>query len=323
VVWGLAAAALMLLVVLVLALVPDPLLRQRVFATTFDDVESLTLGTPVYFRGAVMGSVRQITLVPETRNFTVRIGLNRQWKPSDCTFIRIAAANPLTAPHIEVVALEGTAATCSAARSDTTCQALAPPSGPRALVGCRRGPDLIQTATAAVTQAAEVAKAANTIALQVQSMIPKAGGPGSKVDIDVVVKDLTNTLASIDQMTTRLNASLAPGKGDIAQTLANVRTASTQAAAIDVSSLNNTIKVVQSIMSDNQVKIDTLLTESAALSTETRATMENLSASVTVTASNLQRTSESLDSLSARLSDDPTYVLHGQRFKDPDQGKKK
>jgi ABC-type transporter Mla subunit MlaD len=321
--WGVLAAGLTLLVVLVLALVPDPLFRQQVYGTTFDDVEALTPGAPVYFRGAVIGSVRKLDLVPQTRNFTIQLGLSRRWRPSACSFTRIAAANPLTAPHIEVVALETPPAACAAARTAENCGALAPPPGPRGLVGCRRGADLIQTAAAAVMQAAEVAKSANAIALQVQSMIPKAGASGSKVDVNAVIKDVTHTLASIDQMTGRLNASLTPGKGDIAQTLANVRTASNQAAALDVPSVNTTIKMVESIMADNEAKIDTLLTESAALSTETRATLESLSASISVTASNLQRTTESLDALSARLADDPTYIIRGQRFADPDQGKKK
>ena len=83
--------------------------------------------------------------------------------------------------------------------------------------------------------------------------------------------DVTTTLASVNEMSTRLNASLAPGRGDIALTLSNVRQASDQAKTIDVKSINATLRQTQALMEANQAKINTLIDESTAISTDTRS----------------------------------------------------
>ena len=80
--WGLGTAALALAVLVALAFAPDPLFRQRVYVTSFDDVEQLVPGAPVYFQGAVVGAVRNFTLDPQTRIFRVRLGVERAWRPS-------------------------------------------------------------------------------------------------------------------------------------------------------------------------------------------------------------------------------------------------
>jgi hypothetical protein len=312
--WGAGAAAVALILVAVLALAPDPLFRQRVVTTTFDNVESLSPGAPVYFRGAEIGAIRSVKLIPQDRTFAVRLGVRRDWQPSACTHARIVAANPLTTPRIELVALETDAATCPAARIAAGCVPVAPvPKAP--LVGCRRAPDLFETAAVAVAQAAEVAKTANVLALRVQAMLPK-GGAGS-IDINKLTNQATSTLASVDEMTARLNASLAPGRGDAAIALSNVRDLSGKASTIDVVSINASIKRMETLLADNQAHIDALLSQGSVIATDTRASLENLSSSMSATGANLQRATDHLDALSERIAADPTYVLHGQKYADP------
>ena len=84
--WGYATAAFALILVAVLALVPDPFFTQRVVAASFDDVEGVAAGAPVFFRGAQIGSVRSVSLDGPTRLFDVRLGVRREWHPSACSF---------------------------------------------------------------------------------------------------------------------------------------------------------------------------------------------------------------------------------------------
>lgn len=315
--WGLGVALAALAVILVLALVPDPLFRQQVYTTTFDDVQALTPGAPVYFHGAEVGSIRSVTLNPANRTFAVGLGVERSWRPSSCSFARIVASNPFTTPRIELAALDAPSATCAAARAAASCISLTAPSAKRPLTGCKRGPDLFETAAAAVAEAAEVAKTANVMVLQLQAMMPKPGASASGVDVQALIKDVTHTLASINEMSSRLNASFAPGKGDIALTLANVRRTSDQAATIDVASVNATIKQLELMMDTNQARVTAMLEDGTAISSDTRRLLENLSTSLSATGNNLQRTTDSLDALSERLSQDPTYLIRGQKFTDP------
>jgi hypothetical protein len=281
----------------------------------------------VYFRGAALGSVRSVELSPETRTFAVRLGVRRDWRPSACTHAEIVESNPLTPPQIKLTALETSAAACGAARAAVGCVVLAPPvAGPRGIAGCRRGPDLFETAAVAIAQAAEVAKAANTMAVQVQAMLPKGdGGPGGMpVDVNRLGRDVTTMLATLNEITTRLNATLDPTRGDVALALANVRRASGsaaelsgKAATVDVARLNQTLVEVQDLVRQNQGNVNTLLSEGANLSVESRALLENASAQMSATTANLQSTTESLAALTERLEDDPTYAIRGQRFSNP------
>lgn len=321
--WGVAAALLALAILVVLAVVPDPLFRQSVYATTFDDVDGVAPGAPVYFRGAAVGTVRSVELRPEQRTFAVRIGVRRDWRPSACTHAAIAESNPLTTPQIALVALEVDAAGCAAARTVVACDPLAPPvAGARGLTGCKRGPDLFETAAVAVAQAAEVATAANAMAVRVQGMMAGIGGAGTgpggiPIDVNRLAADVQLTLATLNQLSGRLNATLTPGQGDVALTLANVRRTSDKAATLDVARLNQTLVELQDIVRVNQANVNTLLTEGAAVSSESRALLETLNASMAATTSNLQRSSESLAALTERLEDDPTYAIRGQAFTDP------
>ncbi len=320
--WGVAAALLALAVLVGLAVIPDPFFRQRVYATTFDDVEGVSPGVPVYFRGAVVGAVRSVDLRPEQRTFAVRLGVRRDWRPSACTHAAIAESNPLTTPQIALVALETGAPGCPAARTLARCDPLAPPTpGPRGVTGCKRGPDLFETAALAVAQAAEVATTANAMAIKVQGMMAGLGGgtgPGGlPIDVNRLAADVQLTLATLNQMSGRLNDTLTPGQGDVALTLANVRRTSDKAATLDVARLNQTLVELQDIVRANQANVSTLLTEGAAVSGESRALLETLNASMAATTTNLQRSSESLAALTERLEDDPTYAIRGQKFTDP------
>jgi ABC-type transporter Mla subunit MlaD len=315
--WGLGVAVAALAVILVLALVPDPFFRQQLYATTFDDVDALSPGAPVYFRGSKLGAIRKVTLTPQTRTFAVTLGVDRQWRPSACSFAKIVESNPFTTPRIELVALETTTQSCPAARLAAACQPLAAPSAAHSLVGCKRGPDLFETAALAIAQAAEVAKSANAMALQVQAMIPQGGGAGTGIDLDALIKDVTHTLKQIDQFSGRLNSQLTPNQGALAKGLDNMQKATDQISTVDIASLNVTLGKLQEMTTANQARIDTMLQEGAAISTQTRDLLENLSASLTATGSNLQRSTESLQALSEKLADDPTYIIRGQRYTDP------
>ncbi|MFY9350966.1 MAG: MlaD family protein [Sphingobium sp.] len=313
--WGLGAALLAIMVVAVLALVPDPFFRQRVVATSFDDVEGVSPGVPVYFRGAPIGAVRSIDLDGARRIFAVRMGVDRDWRPSDCAFATVASANPLTAPRIELVALETAPAQCRAARLAYGCDPVPVGAGGEALPGCRRAADLFETAATAIGEAAAVARTANAMAQKLSGMLQ--GDGSSAVDMAQVAQNATQTLAALNSLSTQLDRSFAPGKGDIALTLSNVRQASGRASQIDVAALNGILRETQALVAQNQASIAGLLAEGRSSAGEVRGILEGASASLVATSANLERTSASLGSLSERLAGDPTYAIRGQRYADP------
>lgn len=314
--WGLGAALLAVGLVAVLALVPDPFFRQRVVATSFDDVEGVSPGVPVYFRGAPIGAVRSIDLDGARRIFAVRMGVDREWRPSDCAFATVASANPLTAPRIELVALETPPAQCRAARLAYGCDPVPGGASGEALPGCRRSADLFETAATAIGEAAAVARTANAMAQQLSAML-QGDGSGSAVDMAQVARNATQTLAALNSLSTQLDRSFAPGKGDIALTLSHVRQASGRASQIDVAALNGILRETQALVAQNQASIAGLLAEGRSSAGEVRGILEGASASLVATSANLERTSASLGSLSERLAGDPTYAIRGQRYADP------
>lgn len=314
--WGAGVALLCVLVVAILALVPDPFFRQRVLATTLDDVEGVSPGVQIFFRGAPIGAVRSVTLDGSRRTFLVNLGVDRHWQPSACSFATISSTNPLTAPHVELVALENTGASCDAARAAYGCSAIAGPVGADAITGCRRPPDLIETAAIAVTEAAAVAKTANAMAQRLAGSM-QGDGKGGAVDMVQVARNATETLAALNSLTTRLDASFAPGRGDIALTLAHVRDTTGRAAQIDVNSLNGVLRETRALVAQNQANIAGLLAEGKSSAGEVRMILEGASASLVATSANLERTSQNLGALSERLSADPTYLIRGQKLADP------
>lgn len=315
--FGFAAAAVG--VVALLAFIPDPLLRQKVFTTTFDDVEGVTGGAPVFFRGSEVGVVRSVDLDPASSNFAVRLGIRKDWRPGPCAYARIVENNPVTAPKIEVVSHPAGGASCQAAMAKDICLPLAAPrSAAAALTGCQRGANLFEMAAVAVAQAAEVAKTANAMALRLQAMLEGgASSGGANVDVQQLMTDAAATLHSVNQMTARMNQTMTPGSGDVAVTLANVRRASGQAAQIDVATANATLADVQALVRQNQASVNTMLVQGAALSTESRALLENVSATLASASANLERVSSNVEGLSERVEGDPTYLLRGQRYVDP------
>lgn len=308
--WGVAVALLCAAAILVLALVPDPLGRQRVFVTRFDDVAAVDAGVPVFFRGAEIGSVRAIALEPDRRTFAVRLGLRREWQPSACSFARIAAANPLTAPRVEVVAIEG-AASCPAALALAGCDPLGAPGGARPLPGCRRAPDMLETAMGAVDTM-------RGLVTRLAAMIPAGGkGGGMGVDVAQMAANTSATLAALSGLSARVNDSLAPGRGDVALTLANVRKATGRASEFDMASLNATVGQMQQMVAENRAAVSGLLAETRGSEGDMRALLQQLSGSLAETSANLARASANAATLSDRMSADPTFALHGARLADP------
>lgn len=317
--WGIGAAILAVLVVAILALVPDPFFRQRVVATTFDDVEGVSPGVQVYFRGAPVGAVRSIALDGASRTFAVRLGIAREWRPSACSYATVSSANPFTAPRIELVALESGGAGCSAARVAHGCVTV-PASGAEGgdrIAGCRRPDDLFDTATAAVAQAAQVATTANAMAQRLANMLDGGGGTtggASAVDMAQVARDATGTLAALNSLSGRIDQSFSPGRGDIAMTLANVRKAT---GDVDVASLNGILQETKMLVAQNQASIAGLLAEGHNSAGEVRKMLEGASASLVATSANLERTSASVGALTERLAGDPTYAIRGSKYADP------
>ena len=316
--WGFATAALALLVIAVLALVPDPFFTQRVVAASFDDVEGVAPGAPVFFRGAQIGAVRSVGLDGPSRLFDVRLGVRRDWHPSACSFARIAEANPLTTPRIELVAVEVPGNQCGAARLAQGCDRIAPVERGGANVdGCRRSAGLFQTAALAVGQAAAVAKTANAMAQRLGTMMGSNAPGGSPVNMAKVARDATAALAALSGISQKLDASMAPGRGDVALTLSNVRRMTGRAGEFDVASLNGTMRGVQTIVGQNRDNVGGLLTEGRAATVQTRVMLEGLSASLATTSANLARASDSMTALTERLAADPSSVVRGRKFEDP------
>lgn len=310
-----AVAAAILIVVGVLAFMPDP--RQRVFVTTFDDVDGVLEGAPVYFRGAAVGEVRSIALEPDSRTFAMRLGVRRDLKPASCMHARIVAPLPVTAPRVEIEALDLSAAACAAERAKVGCEPMPPPAkGGAPLVGCRRDPDLLKTATASLADVTELIRTANAIARRLEATMDGAGPRGEAQALRSLMASAEATLDAANRVTTRLDATLAPG-GDGAASLSNLRRASAKAAEIDIAGLNATIADLQSLVRDNQAAVKTLLADGTAISAETRALLQNVSATLSAASANLERASDNADALSERLSDDPTFAVRGQRYSDP------
>jgi ABC-type transporter Mla subunit MlaD len=314
--WGVGAAVLSVLVVGALALVPDPFFRQRVIATTFDDVEGVAPGAQVYFRGAPIGAVRSVELDGERRVFAVAMGVEKTWRPSACSFATVASANPLAVPRIDLVALETGAAQCPAARRAQGCDPVPGAVPPGGVAGCRRPAGLFETAAVAVGEAASVARTANAMAQKLAGMLQGSGG-ASAVDMAQVARDATQTLAALNGLSTQLDRSFQPGKGDIALTLSHVRQATGRASEIDIAALNGILRETRALVAQNQASIAGLLAEGRTSAGEVRTILEGASASLVATSANLERTSASLGSLSERLSGDPTYAIRGQRYADP------
>lgn len=313
--WGVGAALLAVAVVAILALVPDPFFRQRVIATTLDDVDGVSPGVQVYFRGAPVGAVRSVDLNRQSRTFAVEMGIDRKWQPSACAFATVASANPLTAPRIELVALETAAAQCPAARRAYGCDPVPAGQDAAKLTGCRRPADLFETAALAIGEAANVARTANAMAQKLSGLL-QGDGAGT-VDMAQVARNATETLAALNSLSTQLDRSFTPGRGDIAVTLSHVRQASGRASEIDVAALNGILRETQALVSQNQASIAGILAEGKSSAGEVRTILEGASASLVATSANLERTSSSLGALSERLAGDPTFAIRGQRYADP------
>jgi uncharacterized coiled-coil protein SlyX len=164
-----------------------------------------------------------------------------------------------------------------------------------------------------VAEITELARAANVMTARLQAMVPQSGG----ADVKSLIGDATSTLVAANQLTRRLDETLTPGKGDVALTLANARKASDQVANIDVTSLNASLANMKSMLAENQQAVTTLIRQGRDVTGDSKVLLENLSASLTASSANLQRATNNLDALTERLSSDPAYALHGQKFADP------
>ena len=128
---------------------------------------------------------------------------------------------------------------------------------------------------------------------------------------------MTAAVAALSGISRKLDASMTPGRGDVALTLANVRQLTGRAGQFDMASLNGTMRGVQTVVGNNQDNISGLLVESRATAAQTRAMLEQLTASLATTSANLARASDSMTALSERLAADPSSVVRGRKFEDP------
>lgn len=321
--WAAATCVAVLVIVALLAFVSDPLFRYRKLTTTLDDVEGIQPGTKVFFRGAAVGDVSSVDLDPATRSFAVKLGVLKKWHPAACSFVQIGASNPFTSPRMDLVAVEKAAtpasSQCQQAMAAASCMPIPQiPGGGSQIIGCRRSPDLIQTATVAVNAAASVAQTANQMAQRLQSMLQGSGGAGgSALDMASVARNATGTLAALSSLSAQLDRTLKPGSGDVALTLANVRQLTGRAAGLDIASANGILRETHDLVAKNQASIAKLLADGSGATTQARAALEDASSSMIQTSANIDRITSSLNILSEKMAADPTYVLRGQRYSDP------
>lgn len=318
--WGIGACALTLLVVGILAFVPDPFFRTRAIATTLDNVAGIDPGTPVSFRGIELGKVRSVELDPATRNFRVRLDVRRDWQPTGCTYVLAGAANPFTAPAIEIVALEkadaASAASCRSQMALRDC-AVVPLLDPDddAFPACRRAPDLIASTTMAVNEAANVARSANQMAQRLQVMLGGEGGGGASMA--QVADNATQTLAALNSLSSRLDSSFSPGRGDIALALGNVKRMTGRMAQVDVRSVNGILQNANGMVGENRAGVGLLVDQTARSAAQANQMLEGASASLVEATANLSQMTANLNTLTERLAADPTYVVRGQKYADP------
>ena len=316
--WGLAVCALAL--VLVLAFVPDPFFRTRAIATTLDNVEGIDRGTPVAFRGVVVGEVRSVELDPASRDFRVRLDVRRDWRPSACSFVSASAANPFTPSRIELVAIEpGEAAAPAQCEAAMAAQACAPvpllQRGEGALAACRRAPDLVTSATLAVADAASVARSANAMTQRLQGMLGNGGAGGA--DMAHIATNATATLAALTSLSGRLDRSFTPGRGDLALTLGNVRQMTGKLATVDVGAVNGLLGNTNGVVTDNRAHVAVLVDQAAKSAAQANQTLEGASASLVEATANLNAMTANLNALTERLAADPTYAVRGRHYADP------
>ena len=317
---GIIVCLVALGMVLVLTFLPDPFFRNRDYVTLLDDVAGVQPGTTINFRGARVGEVRSVKLDPATRQFLVVLSVTKLWRPTACSQVAVSAANPLTAPTMTIEAIEGNAArsakACLAERLATGCHPLAPPAsfGKAALTGCRRSPDLVQTATRAIEQASLAARTASTLVMSLQAEVTGAAGKGK---VGEMMDDATQTAAALNSLATQLDRSFRPGQGDVAVTLTNLRQFSGRAAGIDIDGVNSTVSEARKLVAENQASVAALLKESASTAGQARATLEAASASLVAASINLERASANIDRVSEQVATDPSSILRGRDLRDP------
>lgn len=319
---GIGVCVAVLALILVLALVPDPFFRRQTYTTQLDDVAGVAPGTEVYFRGAALGDVRSVALDPASQRFTVRFAVSRDWKPGPCAQVRVSTANPLTPARLTLDSADAApAAACALARTQSGCDpialrpGLAADTDARPIVACRRAPDLVQAAAAALAEAAGVAKTANALAQQLAVVMQ--GAEGGKGVAGGMVTDVAGTLDAVHALSTQIERNLRPGQGDLAVTLGNLRQFSGRAASVDVAAINAMLQETRALVTANQAHVTEMLRSGAGTASQARATLEASSASLVRASTNLERISSNLDALSERAAADPTALLRGQRYADP------
>lgn len=321
---GIIACLVALGLVLVLTFLPDPFFRNREYVTLLDDVAGVQPGTAINFRGARVGEVRSVELDPATRQFLVVLSVTKRWRPTACSQAKVSAANPLTAPTMTIEAIEGSPAgsakACLTERLATGCDPLAPPMtfGKAALTGCRRSPDLIQTATRAIEQASLAARTASTLVMSLQAEVTGGAEAGKgKGKVGEMMDDATQTAAALNSLANQLDRSFRPGKGDVAVTLTNLRQFSGRAAGIDINGVNATVSEARKLVAENQASVAVLLRESASTAAQARATLEAASVSLVAASVNLERASANIDRASEQVATDPSSILRGSDLRDP------
>lgn len=319
---GIAVCLIALGLVLALTFLPDPLFRNRDYVTRLDNVAGVKAGTAISFHGARVGEVRSVELEPQTRQFLVEMSISKRWRPGACSHVAVSAANPLTAPTMSLEVLEGNAAQsadiCSTARVAAGCQALPLPTGSdhRAVAGCRRSPDIVQTATRAIEEAALAARTASDLVMSLHAEV--SGGQGNgKGKVGSMMDDASQTASALNSLAGQLDRSFRPGKGDMAVTLSNLRQFSGRAAGFDINGVNATVTEARKLVAENQASVAALLRESAGTASQARATLEAASASLVAASVNLERASANIDRVSEQVATDPSAILRGRDLRDP------
>ena len=234
-------------------------------------------------------------------------------------FCRVAEANPLTTPRIELVSVEGSrrpvqrsAGWPRRASASTRSQRTM-----RRLMDVVAAPVCSRRRRLRSAKQRRLRKTANAMAQRLGAMMGSDTPGGSPVNMAKVAQDSTAALAALSGISRKLDASMTPGRGDVALTLSNVRQMTGRAGQFDVASLNGTMRGVQTIVGSNRDTVSGLLVEGRATAAQTRVMLEGLTASLATTSANLTRASDSMTALTEKLAADPSSIVRARKFEDP------
>ena len=329
---GVAACLVAVFGAIIVATVPDLLFRSTVIETSVDDANGIVSGVPVTFMGGAVGKVRWVRLDPQRSLYNLGLQIRKDWAPPPCAVVRIAAANPLTAPKIEIVVPEHasqpvgaprTTLACAGFFTAIACTPIAPPARAKAsLVGCVRQGDLTQLVAKAVSQASSAIAQGQVLIARLENLTgAQSKGAAGGADLSVLATNVTETTQSVNAIARKINATLTPqSQEDVGAVISNVRKVSDKAAKFDAGSVQMTVsrtnallEQTTALLKDNRENIQTLTAQGADATQDGRDVLSTLQTST----SNLERISANLDAITERLKGDPGYLIKGGRMADP------